>query len=759
MNHVVCLLLVTTMFAWGQDDDPILVFAEPELGAYLAEAVWGNARNGGSIMAIDADGDGLLRRSEALAVNGLLRLSDIPAAWSLEDLAHFPNVRWLELWRVSRPVLERLPIDGLESLAIYDSEFYSAAPINHLKSLEMLGIYRGSLGSLYLGDLPGLERLLLRGLGLEVLRTVSLPALKHLDVADNALRELPALPAVLEGLWCPGNQLTALPELGASLRILDAEHNLLSELPDLPVTIEEVYCANNRLETLPSLPGSLRRLRCDNNRLESLPELPASLSWLECTVNFITEIPSLPETLEVLMVSVNRITELPPLPDRVHALYCHTNQLTRLPDLPTGLTILYAQANRIEELEDLPPTLTTLSVDDNRIARLPEPLPALLDRLTVSGNPLIDLPALPSRIATLEAARCRLEVAPDLSAVFRLYRLDLSHNLLHDISAIANPDLPSWATRFIDLSGNLLDGGDCDDIMTLMLHYGHFTYAYAEQANGVVLDCFDPGPPIQFGDDDLEQYLLGLDMPLTRGLPFDQNEDGLIGRNEALRLTGLGLRGDTVALEDLSGIEHFRRLHRLVVEGQDQLRELPDLSATDRLRFLEVGGNGLTRLLGLPESLERLTCRDNELETLPSLPRALRELDAANNRLTSLPAFEGLTRISTFDVRNNLLTELPDMSGLFSVWDLNVADNRLEELPAFHPYVHMGSWDFSGNRLIDLAPLLVTNRILLHRPHRLDVTHNLLAEDQCDIIRTLSARKGTLLYQQQAGGVVLDCEL
>ncbi|MDR1184138.1 MAG: hypothetical protein LBK67_05015, partial [Coriobacteriales bacterium] len=68
-----------------------------------------------------------------------------------------------------------------------------------------------------------------------------------------------------------------------ALESLDVSDNDLVTLPALPATLTDLDCSGNGLDSLPALPDALTRLDCSNNGLATLPELPPALEYLDCS--------------------------------------------------------------------------------------------------------------------------------------------------------------------------------------------------------------------------------------------------------------------------------------------------------------------------------------------------------------------------------------------------------------------------------------------------------------------------------------------
>ncbi len=178
----------------------------------------------------------------------------------------------------------------------------------------------------------------------------SLGQLARLDVGDNRLTDLPALPANLRELYIYDNQLARLPEL-PRLSVLDANRNQLIELPAL-AGIDFVYLADNRLAALPPISG-VRYLNVGNNPLGHLELSDPAIQELRA------------EQAQLRTLAIERLVGL-------RELSLRSNQLETLPPSIGSLT-----------------RLAVLDLRDNRLDDLPETLRALpLTKLDLRWNPL-----------------------------------------------------------------------------------------------------------------------------------------------------------------------------------------------------------------------------------------------------------------------------------------------------------------------------------------------------------------------------------
>ncbi|MES2620689.1 MAG: T9SS type A sorting domain-containing protein [Bacteroidota bacterium] len=126
---------------------------------------------------------------------------------------------------------------------------------------------------------------------------------------------------------------------------------------------------------------------------------------------------------------------------------------------------------------------------------------------------------------------------------------------------------------------------------------------------------------------------------------------------------------------NLTGIQYFDSLDYLSC-GNNQLTSLPTLP--ESLYLLNCDKNKLTSLPTLPGSLTWFMCRYNQLTSLPTIPASLTYLGVHHNELTSLPTLPG--NLIELDCTNNQLTLLPTLPG--SLFQLNCSNNQLTLLPS-----------------------------------------------------------------------------
>ncbi len=115
-----------------------------------------------------------------------------------------------------------------------------------------------------------------------------------------------------------------------------------------------------------------------------------------------------------------------------------------------------------------------------------------------------------------------------------------------------------------------------------------------------------------------------------------------------------------------------------------KLSDLSFLGAFDRLRSLNLGGNGLSSLRSLPrlEALETLEVAENALETLEGIEHAPRLVRIAceKNRLTTLAGIEALVDLREIDASENQLEDLAPLASLRELEKVRIHTNQITDL-------------------------------------------------------------------------------
>jgi len=287
-----------------------------------------------------------------------------------------------------------------------------------------------------------------------------------------------------------------------NLKSIDLSYNFLFDLSDTfqnCLSLERIDVSYNILEFLPrSYPGNLIWLYANNNKVsdlsDSLYELK-NLRFLYIQHNMITKLKVF-QSIEILNCSNNNISESDPLRSSMQTLNFENNQFSVIPDLSmASASIIHLSNNKISNIDvshvtecvskldlcfnnirSIPselfflPRLQFLLLNNNQIHCLPNSIvSSRIQVLSISNNPISDLPPLPSTLQILLAHKCSFCVIPDcLSSLSHLNSLDMSENELSEIPYLPKletirvscnnirtiPDMPSALD--VDLSHNRL---------------------------------------------------------------------------------------------------------------------------------------------------------------------------------------------------------------------------------------------------------------------------------------------------------------
>ncbi len=502
--------------------------------------------------------------------------------------------------------------------------------------------------------------------------------LKTLDLRGA----LPPLPEHLVELNVSGNPgLTTLPAAPQGLQFLTALDCGLEGLPDFPDGSRLHWLevsGNPQLQTLPRLPGSLTKLTAVSCGLRELPDFPAR------------------SQLEVLLVDDNHeLAALPPMPRSVEHLYARNCQLQQLPEL-------------------------------HEFSRL--------FMLLVSGNPLEQIPALPSHVVCIEASECRLTALPAMPDGLRA--ADFSNNQIRDLSQPAPRSIES-----LNLRGNPIT--ELPDWVfglstqaEVQISVGHLSDEARQDI--MVRSTSGQGPLIVFDMQDgvSQDATLGHRNQALQGAGDRPNARATAAQTSATSRTA---RRDTdpirewrswtrdpntsnwqrqqrsIAMQRLMSFQQseygFLDLSQLALVG-----ELPPLPS--HVTRLNISSNlGLT-LSSIPPSLKVLKASSCNLEhapdcseasqleslylegnprlnVLPEIPPGLENLDVSDCGLVQLPEFPGGSRLQTLHVDGNPLEQLPTLPQ--SLQHVSAPGCRFTELPVIPG--RLWSADFSNNQI------------------------------------------------------------
>lgn len=289
--------------------------------------------------------------------------------------------------------------------------------------------------------------------------------LRYLQLSATGISELP--PGIFEPLL--------------SLERLELRENRLKTLPALPKTLVALELGHNLLTEAPSGLPKLKQLGLWKNRfgaLAPLSDLPA-LESLDLSSNGLQAIASdafaaLSE-LKDLSLGKNRIKALPP------GVFSHNKKLRRLrlndnegsltlplgflADLP-ALEEVFIERSTLasvpEEMLRNATALVNLTLSSCKLNTLPTHLLDSLDnleKLDLSGNNLSTMPLFSRQFATLKVLRMGKNKisaikTSDLNMLTKLEHIDLSSNLLEHVDKDAF--VANHAVRHVNLDNNQL---------------------------------------------------------------------------------------------------------------------------------------------------------------------------------------------------------------------------------------------------------------------------------------------------------------
>ncbi|KAG8733161.1 hypothetical protein FRC11_008304 [Ceratobasidium sp. 423] len=203
-----------------------------------------------------------------------------------------------------------------------------------------------------------------------------------------------------------------------------------------------------------------------------------------------------------------------------------------------------------------------------------------------------------------------------------------------------------------------------------------------------------------------------------------------------------GGKGDATFLTECSfGVAH-ERLVELITDVHPYQPYWEPLSEIDLSRK---GIESLARLKEFLPNLDRLNVHGNELAYLSGIPSCLRDLNAAQNQLTSMTSYGHLANLEVLDISNNQIDSVAQLKCLRHLRELSAAGNTISDLSGIahttslvklnlkgnclksvsleeYTWPHVDSIDFSNNGMKTIAglssvPTLVT----------LNLDHNALA--------------------------------
>ena len=647
------LLFILLLFA-GMANAQIVNIPDEYFKAKLLQSDVTNATardQAGLPMKIDANNDGEIQNSEALAVYGLRIWSSF--IFDATGISSFTNLTHLEFTNNPMTSLDVRALTHLTHLICSG---------NRLTSLNVSGLT--SLGQLFC-DSNRLTNLNLTGLSNISTLYCSDNPLGTLDLSTNTS---------LVQLFCANNNLTTLNLSGlTNITLLMCENNALTNLDLTGLSnLDLLFCGHNLLTNInvSHLPN-LKTLNCYYNQITALDlSNSTQLTNLSCGEN------SIP------VLNLNGLVHLTAL----ECSYLPNNVVINGTDLDALTSFQYTGQNSNITFNGFPAVETlnltllqsnvTLNVTGFGGASNINLYGSATNTLTVNGSGALNLESFNcsniqlnslalNGLNNLKSLYCNNNklTSLNLTNLASLTRLDISNNNIATLDISGLPNL-----KRLDCGNNKLTGLNLSGVPNLEY-----------------LDCSNT----YYVEDPVKNQITNLNLTAVPNLKYlDFSNRGFLGM--------LGALGNVIPSLNVNQLIHLEQLRctenkipTLVVNGLTNLTHLDcsnnlltslDLIGLTNLTQLSYRGNQLSNLnmTGLINITE-LDCSYNNISTLnvvnmPNLTRLY-----CNSNILSTLNLTGLTHLTDLNCTSNLLTTI-DVSHLTNLQYLHCGYNQLTNL-------------------------------------------------------------------------------
>ena len=197
---------------------------------------------------IDADGNGEIEQSEALAVYKLHLFTT-----NINDLSGIEYFENLSSFLMSTAPITSIDVSSLSNLTYFRCNYTALANVTLNSSIEIVEVDHNQLSALDISGCPSLSNLQCQNNMLTVLDLSNNPNLLYLNCGHNQLPALNVTPLTdLRYLSCDNNMIMALDiEPLHDLERLDCNNNQLTSLAVTGKTnLERLYCSHNSISEL-----------------------------------------------------------------------------------------------------------------------------------------------------------------------------------------------------------------------------------------------------------------------------------------------------------------------------------------------------------------------------------------------------------------------------------------------------------------------------------------------------------------------------
>ncbi|RZJ73684.1 T9SS type A sorting domain-containing protein [Flavobacterium sp.] len=627
---------------------------------------------------IDANGDGLIQVSEALAVHQLnlggFLMTDI------SGVEAFANLRVLECPNNQLSTLNVNPLVNLTRLNCSGNALTSL-DVTALTDLDFLFCENNQIANLNLGTIPELKFVTADGNNLANLTLNGLPKLAAVAVSNNQLT---------------GISLSNLP----MLQTLEVSHNQLTSLnvSQIP-SLTQLLCFYNQLTSLDlSAVPNLTNLNCGENNITTLNlNGLTNLSNLQCSY--------LPNNVVINGNNLNALTNF---------MYVGQNSAVTFNGFPSlaNITVNLAQptvtlnlsgfnANTNVYMFSGPVTnltvngigalqLKAINCSNNQLTALTLNGINALKSLNCSNNKLtsLNLSNLPN-LDYLDLSRNKIATL-NLSALPNLKHLDCNNNKLSSLNLSALPALEYLDCSNhpdFDIIGNQITSLNLSNLPNLK-YFDCSNYAFAG-----ILGA-------------LGNQITSLDVNSLTNLEqlrCNKNNISTLVVNNLTHLTHLDVSYNLLTSLDLIGLTDLVYLNF----NNNQLSNL-NMTGLVNITELQCGFNQIATLnvVNMP-NLMKLYCSSNLLTTLNlSGLNQITDLNCEVNQLTTLDVTQ-MPNLQYLNCNSNLLSNL-DLGNVPNLRELHCVGNGLSDLNlnALSQLQHLNC---GGNQLANLDVQATTN--------------------------------------------------
>ncbi len=265
--------------------------------------------------------------------------------------------------------------------------------------------------------------------------------------------------------------------------------------------------------------------------------------------------------------------------------------------------------------------------------------------------------------------------------------------------------------------------------MTITVPEGHTVYyttdgTYPTKFSTVYVEPINIGngstsvTAIAVNADGLVSPLLSVTYNITnenQAVSFDDNKveqmvrralskpSGVIRVKELEAVTDLSNEGIDGYVKTLSDLDMMPNLQSLILDGENMMMSVSQLSGKAKLKTLILSGCDLDsaeiNVLGSLAALETLDLSDNNITSLSMLANVttLKFVYLANNSIDDISALSASKEITLIDATHNRISAVPDFDEGIPLNTLLLGSNYISDISTVHRYTSLTALDISDN--------------------------------------------------------------